>query len=114
MYDCYGAGQRATRAFAAEPAHLRNQAFLVLRSLHEQLWLLTEALKLRPPACGELRAELAAQVQVFDTLAQGDVTTLLESDTSHHDRRMRALLCRVGKALGGRTSWNRSVPNRKD
>lgn len=112
-YDCYGAGQRATRAFAEAPAHVRDQAFLFLRSLHEQLWLLTEAMKFLPPPCGELRAELAAQVQALDTLAQGNVAALLESESSHHDQRTRALLCRVGKALGGRAHWGRSLPNRK-
>ncbi|NMO16802.1 hypothetical protein HPC49_09160 [Pyxidicoccus fallax] len=110
MYDCYGAGQRATRAFATAPARLRNQAFLVLRGLHEQLWLLTEAAKLCPPSCGELRAELAAQVEVLDTLARGDVASLLEIDPSHYDQRTRALLCRVGEALGGRARWVRSSP----
>lgn len=97
VFDCYGAGQRAMRA----PAHLRHEAFLVLRGLHEQIWLLTEAAKLCPPSCGELRTELTAQVQVLDTLAHGDVATLLESQSSHHERRTRALLCRVGQALGG-------------
>ncbi|QSQ19424.1 hypothetical protein JY651_29365 [Pyxidicoccus parkwayensis] len=109
-YDCYGAGQRATRA----PEHLRHPVFFILRGLHEQLCLLTDAAKLCPPSCGELRAELTAQVEVLDTLSQGDVATLLESQSSLHAKRTRALLWRVGEVLGGRAHWSRSLLNRKD
>jgi hypothetical protein len=97
-YDCYGAGQRATRA----PVHMRHQVFFILRGLHEQLWLLTEAAKLCPPSCGELHAALTAQVQTLDAIARGDVAALLEVELCHHDQRTRALLRRVGEAFGGR------------
>src|SRR5215471_13450734 len=41
VYDCYGAGQRVTRALASAPEAERNEAFLMLRVVHELLWLLT-------------------------------------------------------------------------
>lgn len=93
-YDCYGAGQRATRAFAVAPAYLRDQAFLVLRSLHELLWLLTEAAKLCPPSCGELHAALTAQVQTLDAIARGDVAALLNVE-----------LCRVPHRIVETPGW---------
>jgi hypothetical protein len=108
-YDCYGAGQRATRAFTAAPAPLRDQAFLILRSLHELLWLLTEAAKLCPPSCGELHAALTAQVQTLDAIARGDAAALLKVELCRHDQRTRALLRRVGESFGGRAHGE--VPN---
>jgi hypothetical protein len=102
-YDCYGAGQRVTRAFKdAEDDLERNRAFLILREAHELLWLLTEAAKLCPPSDGELGAELARMVVVLDAIASGlgpgraDVDLCLQRVAAH------ALLRRVGDALGGR------------
>ena len=45
LYDCHGAGPRATRMFAAAPLtdRERHDAFAILRELHELLWLLDGA-----------------------------------------------------------------------
>lgn len=103
-YDCYGAGQRATRAFNGAPAdeRRRNEVFLGLRVVHELLWLLTEAAKLRPPSGVDLGAQLAAAIAALDALARQPAAAFLELDLSPHQRAARALLRRVGDALGGR------------
>ena len=104
-YDCYGAGQRATRAFAgasAAAARRRNEVFLSLRGVHELLWLLTEALALCPASAAELRAQLAREVAELDALAAGPVSALLEVDLCQREREVRALVRSVGAALGGR------------
>jgi hypothetical protein len=62
-FDCYGAGQRATREV---PEEQRHAAFFVLRELHELLWLLTEAAKLCPP---ELAGVLEAQKRLLGSLS---------------------------------------------
>ena len=105
-YDCYGAGQRATRAFAgAREAELeRDDAFLRLRVVHELLWLLTEALALCPPVHAEVRAQLALEIEGLDSIASGPVAALLEVDLDARGREARAALRRVGDALGGRRS----------
>lgn len=102
-YDCYGAGQRVTRAFAAAPhAQLeRNEAFLILRVLHELLWLLTEAAKRCPPSHPALAADLAREIDALDRLAHA-VPGLLAFDPQPHRELTHALLRRVGSALGGR------------
>lgn len=48
VYDCYGAGPRITRAFAGVRGgdRRRDAAFLILRVVHELLWLLTEAARM--------------------------------------------------------------------
>jgi hypothetical protein len=62
-FDCYGAGQRATREV---PQEQRHAAFFVLRELHEMLWLLGEAAKLCPP---ELARVLEAQTRLLCSLS---------------------------------------------
>ncbi|AKF07348.1 hypothetical protein [Sandaracinus amylolyticus] len=99
-FDCYGAGPRVTRAFADAPQ--RDDAFRVLRELHELLWLLTEAAKLVPPTHAELRARLASEVDGIEAIACGPIDALLEVDPRGHHERAHALLRRVGDTLGGR------------
>lgn len=84
-YDCYGAGQRVTRALGPDAL----DAFLARREVHELLWLLTEARKLCPPSHPQLAAQLAEAIAALDAGA-------------HHAFAARALLRRVGEALGGR------------
>jgi hypothetical protein len=103
IYDCYGAGQRATRAFAGRPGSEteRDVAFFTLRVLHELLWMLTEAFQLCPPACKGVRAELEVEIHALDSLAQ-EPPGLTETDLAQHRRIANAILRRVGDALGGR------------
>jgi hypothetical protein len=110
VYDCYGAGQRATRAFAGtHDAEQRNEAFLVLRVVHELLWLLTEAAKLCPPSPDDLGVHLALEIEALDAIARGPAPTLLEIDLRPHRDATRALLRRVGDALGGRRHAARAL-----
>lgn len=103
-YDCYGAGQRATRLFASAGAagRERDAVFLNLRAVHELLWLLTEAVVLSPPSHGDLRAQLALEIAALDAVARGPASALFELDLGPHESTARALLRRVGDALGGR------------
>jgi hypothetical protein len=109
-YECYGAGPRVTRLFAGTRGaeRLRDEAFRVLRALHEQLWLLTEAAKLCPPAHSELAAAIATEVAALDALAAGPAAALVRVDPEPHAAHARALLLRVGEALGGRPTPARS------
>lgn len=103
LYDCYGAGQQITRAFASADCELqRNAAFNALRAVHELLWQLTEAAKLCPPARVDIAAEIALQVELLDAIAQGPTSALIGLDLSVRERATRASLRRVGDALGGR------------
>ncbi len=92
IYDCYGAGPRATRAFSGPQ---RDDAFLILRAVHELLFLLTEAAKLCPP---DLITELASQISALDALEPADL------DLRPHRAAAHALLRRIGDALGSRRS----------
>jgi len=103
VYDCYGAGQRVTRAFAGtDDAEQRNEAFLVLRVVHELLWLLTEAAKLCPPSPDDMRAQIALEIEALDAIAHTQGPALLEVDLRPHHVTTRALLRRVGELQPGR------------
>ena len=110
VYDCHGAGPRVTRAFAgvADRGQPRDAAFRILRVVHELLWLLTEAVKLGPP--GELAAQLAAEIAGLDAIAGGPIHALVDVDLRAVDAAARALLRRVGTALGGRRPVARVLP----
>jgi hypothetical protein len=100
VYDCYGAGQRATRNFAG--GRERNEAFLILRVVHELLWFVTEAAKLCPASQHPLAIELAGELHRLDAIAGLAMPLLREVDLRVHREVVSALLRRLGDALGGR------------
>jgi hypothetical protein len=101
-YDCYGAGPRVTRAFAGACDSQRNEVFLSLRVVHELLWLLSEARKLCPDTHAELAALLVQEIGRLDSIACD--AALPEQDLRPQCEAARALLRRVGDALGGRSA----------
>jgi hypothetical protein len=106
-YGCHGAGQRATREQAAEGdgGARRSEAFLRLRVVHELLWYLTQAARLCPASRDDVRTVLAREVDALDALAAGQ--RLFEEDLDERSAAARALLRRVGDALGGREGLRR-------
>ncbi len=94
IFDCYGAGQRATRFDVADPA-LRNEAFRALRVLHELLFLLTEARKL--PAAAAVRPALADEIERLDALAASTPRALAALDVRPRVTDTHALLRRIGR-----------------
>jgi hypothetical protein len=101
-YDCHGAGPRATRLFAASRLtdRERHDAFLVLRDVHELLWLLTGAAALCPVSQPALAAELADAIEALDALAGGPAAAILEADLGPHRAATRRLLHGLRIALG--------------
>ena len=69
-YDCYGAGQRATRLFEGVPdsAELRARVFLRLRELHALLKLSPQP-ALEALAAGPIAALLDADLEPFERAA---------------------------------------------
>lgn len=111
VFECHGAGPRVTRAYAGRmetPALVaeRDEAFRVLREVHELLWQLTEAAKLCAalPAArgGALEAELRGVLAPLDEVATLPVASLLAADLRPHRAAARGWLRRLGEALGGR------------
>lgn len=104
IYDCHGAGQRATRAFSGEHQESeRNEAFLVLRAVCELLWLATEAVKLCPGTAADVARGLEERIRHLDAIAGLGDAALFEVDLKPHRDEVQRLARRIGDALGGRT-----------
>ncbi|HEY2206001.1 MAG TPA: pentapeptide repeat-containing protein [Pseudonocardia sp.] len=104
VFDCFGAGQRATglsaggadwRAGPAAAAAMFD-AFAVLRPLHELLWYLGQALEL--PAAVPFAGELAEARRETERLAGGTAEQLASVDVAGLRGRHGALLGRVSEA----------------
>jgi hypothetical protein len=93
VFDCYGAGPRATRLAAPGPE--RDEAFRRLRDVHELIWLLTEAARLSEYGVGP-------HLRTLEDLARAPIAVLLAADLAALEAEARALLLRVGRELGGR------------
>jgi hypothetical protein len=103
VYECYGAGPRITKRFAGRSSQRqRDDAFLVMRVVHELLWQLTEAAKLCPVSRDDLASELSREIAALDVIAQAPTPALLATDLRPHEKSARAALRRIGEALGGR------------
>jgi hypothetical protein len=102
VYECHGAGPRVTHALSHLPEAARHEAFLVLRAVHELLFLLTEAIKLCPAMHVALKARLAVQVEQLDRCAAQPWPELGALDVTALHMATHALLRQVGHALGGR------------
>lgn len=102
IYDCYGAGQNATRSFpdGADVEAERGEAFLILRVLHELVWQLTEAIKLCQEEDDGLIADLEVAAERIDSMILGPPSLLLATDPEPLRISTRRLLRRVGESLG--------------
>ena len=101
-YDCHGAGQRATRLFASTLLvnRQRHAVFLILRDIHELLWLLAGAAALCPASSAALRADLGRAIDALDALAGSSPRTLLAAELAPHRAATRALLGQLRDTLG--------------
>jgi hypothetical protein len=107
-FDCFGAGQRTTRAFGQKTwrtdpdvAEDMFQAFGVLRALHEILWYLEEACDRLPD--GDLRQEAYRRRQQIQRLAESPPDALIVLDVAAHQSEAGRLLERVSRVLRGET-----------
>jgi hypothetical protein len=110
IYDCYGAGPRATRACTDADPRTRHAVFLALRDAHEWLWLLTEAVRLVPADRLDLAEDLAAEIAVLDAAVADPVARVLEGRRRARRAEVEALLRRVGAAVGGRPGLMKPPP----
>jgi hypothetical protein len=101
VYDCHGAGPRTLRLARDDGAteRERNDAFMVLRVVHELLWLLTEALALCPESSAELTGAMQGEMARLDAMSADGLEALLAADVETRRRATMALLRRVGDAL---------------
>lgn len=105
IYDCHGAGPRVTRAFAGRTGcdRERNEAFLIVRVVHELLWLLTEAARQYSDQIDrDLARAIDVEIEALDAIAHLPPDALLALDARPQLDRARAVLRRTGETLGDR------------
>ena len=105
VYDCFGAGQRVSqqtfggRDWRQAPGTARPMfaAFTALRTLHELLWYLSEALA--APAAAPLHAELARSYEATEALAASPAEVLAGLDVADHRSAVNGLLQRASALI---------------
>lgn len=104
-YDCFGAGQHVTQAYASAE---RVAAFPAMRQLHEWLWYLGEALLLRSAA--PLHAAIRTEVGSLEVMAGYEWSTLSQVDLDAHWPEVRSLLEKASaRARGDGPSHRRAM-----
>jgi uncharacterized protein YjbI with pentapeptide repeats len=105
VYECFGAGQKVSQVtFSGQDwrrsPHTAKQMFEVfptMRDLHELLWYLTEALRLRPAR--PIHGELSLALEDTERLTHRNPGVLLKLDVSAIRRDVNALLLRASELV---------------
>jgi len=103
VYDCFGAGQKVSQVTfdgkdwrqAPHTAAQMFRVFSIMRSLHELLWYLTEALTLH--AAAPLHDELQRALAATERLTHGSADELARLDMAAHGREVNSLLLRASE-----------------
>jgi uncharacterized protein YjbI with pentapeptide repeats len=101
VYDCFGAGQKVSQVtfagqdwrYAPHAAELMYRVFFIMRSLHELLWYLTEALRLQQAE--SLHQELQGALEETGHLTCLTADELVTLDLAAHGRQVNSLLLRA-------------------
>ena len=105
VYDCFGAGQKVSQVTfagrdwrqAPRTAKQMFEVFAIMRTLHELLWYLTEALRL--PSAHPLHAELSLAHSQTERLTHQSPDALLQLDVTAHQRDVNVLPLRASELV---------------
>jgi uncharacterized protein YjbI with pentapeptide repeats len=103
VYDCFGAGQKVSQITfdgrdwrqAPHTAEQMFSVYAVMRSLHELLWYLTEALSLQQAQ--PLHSELQRALEETERLTYTTADELVALDIAAHGRGINSLLLRASE-----------------
>jgi uncharacterized protein YjbI with pentapeptide repeats len=104
-YDCFGAGQKISQVTFAGQDWRRNprlagqmfEVFPIMRSLHELLWYLNEALTMQ--AAHSLHNELTRATETIQRLTRQSADTLRALNIESHRQEVNALLVRASELV---------------
>lgn len=99
VYGCYGAGQSVVARFAELSSVERLEVFLVLKSLHEQLWMLQEALARCPRGAQSLRTRMTELLDELECYATAEVNSILAARCERLEAQTQGLLRELGREL---------------
>lgn len=104
-YDCFGAGQKVAQVTygghdwrqVPEAAQQMYEAFLIMHQIHEMLWYLTEALRLKPAL--NIQDELNSMLIETEKLTLLSADSLLKLDTTAHRFKVNTLLRQTSELI---------------
>lgn len=116
VFDCHGAGQKVTQLSfpgvgwreAPQDREVVFATFQVMRSLHDLLWYLHQALAL--PTTEALHTELAQAYDETEALTEQGSTAVLRTDVSQVRARVSALLTRAGDGVRSAVNEPHGLP----
>jgi uncharacterized protein YjbI with pentapeptide repeats len=107
VFDCFGAGQQVAQVTFGGRDWRRNPSladrmfdvFAVMRSLHELLWYLDEAMAL--PRAGALRDRIRAEIGRIEAVTGADPDEVAQTDVSEYRRNANVLLLEASSLTRG-------------
>jgi hypothetical protein len=113
VYDCFGAGQQVVQHTYGGDSWRQHpemfEVFTVMRSLHELLWYVSEALALGDGT--RMRGELAKAQHRLEQLTDGEPGEVLAVDAEAERAAVNRLLLRASEAI--RAPAGQRVPDRR-
>lgn len=115
-YDCFGAGQKVAQVTysghnwrqAPETAKQMYEVFLIMHQIHEMLWYLTEAIKLKP--AHNLQDELNSLLIETEELTLLSTDSLLKLDITAHRFKVNTLLKQTSELVRNKFRGNQKTP----
>lgn len=114
-YDCFGAGQRIAQVIYKgqdwrsnpEKSQEMFDTFLVMVQVHEMLWYLAEALRMKPGK--ELEEKIIEMINKTEEIADLEAQSLIKNDLLPHKKKVNELLAKTSKII--RSRFNKSGKN---
>lgn len=120
-YDCFGAGQRIAQVIYKgqdwrsnpEKSQEMFDTFLVMVQVHEMLWYLAEALRMKPGK--ELEEKIIEMINKTEEIADLEAQSLIKNDLLPHKKKVNELLAKTSKIIRSRfnKSGKSSLKNKK-
>lgn len=120
-YDCFGAGQNIAQTTYKGNDWRKNpekadeifEAFLVMVQLHEMLWYLVEAYRMKPGT--KIEKEIVELIQETEKMTEQDGKLLNKLDFSEHQKNVNRYLVSTSEIIRKRFSFGKksSLKNKK-
>lgn len=120
-YDCFGAGQRIAQItykgtdWRSNPEKSQEMfdAFLVMVQVHEMLWYLAEALRIKPGK--GIEEKISEMIQITEEITKMEAKSLISKDLLPHQKKVNELLLETSKVIRSRfnKSGKSSLKNKK-
>ena len=107
-YDCFGAGQKIAQVtykgidWRRDPEKSQEMfdAFLVMVQVHEMMWYLAEALRMKPGK--DIEEKITEMINKTEEITNLEAQSLINNDLLPHQKKVNELLAETSKIIRGR------------